>query len=40
MPSCLAMVAFESPATTCARMNLASSSGVSPLRFWFSATWA
>lgn len=39
MPSYLARVAFESPASTCARMNLASSSGVSPWRFWFSATW-
>jgi len=29
MPSCLATIAFESPASTWARMNLASSSGVS-----------
>ena len=28
------------PASACKRTNRASSSGVSPWRFWFSATWA
>ena len=39
MPMRLAIVAFESPASTRPRMNRAKSSGVRPWRFWFSATW-